>query len=107
MHQNQTYGGFVRNTDGSIVLVNYPGANETDWLGFAASGQIAGRYMDSAYLRHGCFGPVSGPYTRFDVAGANQTSPVASNSAGQRVAQSTNLIISSSLAWWAGTRKRA
>ena len=50
-HQDQTYGGFVRNTDGSIVWVNYPGALETDWLGFAAAGQIAGRYMDSPWLK--------------------------------------------------------
>ena len=82
-HANQTYGGFVRNTDGSIILINFPGAIETDWVGFAGSNQIAGRYSDSAYREHGFFGPVSGPYTSFDVPGAKQTSPTAGNSVGQ------------------------
>jgi hypothetical protein len=39
--------------------------------------------MDSTYREHGFFGPVSGPYTRFDVSGVKQTAPVASNSAVQ------------------------
>src|SRR5215471_8175057 len=82
-HTNQTYGGLMRNTDGSIVLINFPGAMQTDWVGFAGSNQVAGRYSDSAYMDHGFVGPVSGPYTSFNVSGAKQTSPSASNSAGQ------------------------
>src|SRR5215471_21424192 len=56
-HTNQTYGGFIRNTDGSIVLINFPGAMQTDWVGFAATNQVAGRYSDSAYMDHGFVGP--------------------------------------------------
>lgn len=80
---NQTYGGFVRNTDGSIINIDYPGALSTDWIGFAGSNQIAGSYTDSLYAEHGFLGPVSGPYTEFDYPGAKQTTPMAANSAGQ------------------------
>jgi hypothetical protein len=66
-HSNQTYGGFVRNTDGSIIAIDYPGSISTDWIGFAGSDEIAGSYTDSGYLQHGFFGPISGPYSSFDV----------------------------------------
>src|SRR5882757_1417615 len=59
---SQVYGGFVRNTDGSIVLINVPAAISTDFVTFSVSGQIAGTYSDSSYLQHGFSGPVAGPY---------------------------------------------
>jgi hypothetical protein len=39
-HADQKYGGFIRNTDGSIIDINYPYAISTDWIGFAGSNQI-------------------------------------------------------------------
>jgi len=78
---------FVRNTDGSIVLTDAPVG---DWVGFAATGNIVGRYMDAAAVEHGYVGPIAGPFTTFDVSGATGTYPARSNSAGQIVGFWTN-----------------
>jgi hypothetical protein len=78
---------FIRNTDGSITLTNAPAS---DWVGFSGTGNIVGRYQDSAAVEHGYVGPIAGPFTTFDVSGATGTYPWKSNSAGQIVGAWTN-----------------
>jgi hypothetical protein len=79
----QVYDGFVRNADGSIVLVSVPGSISTDFVTLAGAGRIAGRFSDSSYAEHGFIGLVGGPYSTFDVPGAKSTSPTAANSFGE------------------------
>lgn len=78
---------FIRNTDGSITLTDAPAS---DWAGFSGTGNIVGRYQDSAAVEHGYVGPIAGPFTTFDVSGATGTYPAKSNSAGQIVGYWTN-----------------
>jgi len=73
---------FLRNTDGSISTLSAPAA---DWIGFCGTNALAGRYQDAAAVEHGFVGPISGPFTSFDVAGSTGTYAWKANSAGQIV----------------------
>ena len=73
---------FIRNADGSISVLGAPAA---DWIGFSGTNRLAGRYQDAMAVEHGFVGPISGPFTSFDVAGATGTYPWKANSAGQIV----------------------
>jgi hypothetical protein len=71
---------FVRNTDGTITLTSAPSGS--DWAGFWGSSGIFGRYADANGTEHGYFGPITGPFTQFDVAGSTGTYPTHSNASG-------------------------
>jgi hypothetical protein len=71
---------FVRNTDSTITLTGAPSGS--DWAGFWGTSGIFGRYADANGTEHGYFGPIAGPFTQFDVAGAAGTYPTNSNAAG-------------------------
>lgn len=75
-------GDFLRNTDGSISML---GAPSGDWIGFCGTKALAGRYQDAMAIEHGFVGPISGPFTSFDVAGSTGTYAWKANSAGQIV----------------------
>jgi hypothetical protein len=75
-------GDFLRNTNGSISLLGAPAA---DWIGFCGMNELAGRYQDAAGVEHGFVGPITGPFTSFDVAGSTGTYAWKANSAGQIV----------------------
>jgi hypothetical protein len=75
-------GGYVRDASGKITLVQITGAS-TYPQSFVGTGSIAGYYTDASGTEHGFFGPVGGPYTRFDVTGAVSTYIASGNSAGQ------------------------
>jgi hypothetical protein len=77
-----TGGDFIRNVDGSISVLGAPAA---DWIGFCGTNALAGRYQDAAAVEHGFVGPISGPFTSFDVAGSTGTYAWKANSAGQIV----------------------
>jgi hypothetical protein len=77
-----TGGDFLRNTDGRISQLGAPAA---DWIGFCGTNALAGRYQDAAAIEHGFVGPITGPFTSFDVAGATGTYAWKANSAGQIV----------------------
>src|SRR6516164_6031813 len=73
---------FIRTADGSISVLGAPAA---DWIGFCGTNALAGRYQDAAAVEHGFVGPISGPFTSFDVAGSTGTYAWKANSAGQIV----------------------
>jgi hypothetical protein len=73
---------FLRNTDGSISVLGAPAA---DWIGFCGTNSLAGRYQDATAVEHGFVGPISGPFTSFDVAGSTGTYAWKANSGGQIV----------------------
>ena len=83
---------FVRNTDGSITLTDAPAS---DWAGFSGTDDIVGRYQDQNYVEHGYVGPITGPFTTFDVSGSTGTYPAHANASGQIVGYWTDSAKSS------------
>ena len=73
---NNVYHGFLRKTDGSILVFDAPGAdtNEGDFNGtFPAGGNdaglIAGYYIDTNNVSHGFLRSPNGSLTKFDPPG--------------------------------------
>jgi probable HAF family extracellular repeat protein len=73
--------GFMRDTDGSIISLDPPGAINSYAVAFNRAGQIVGTYADSSSVYHGYLWSQAEGFTTFDVA-SGDTSPTDMNAAG-------------------------
>lgn len=67
---NDKSHGFVRLVDGTVSVVDVPGARGTVALARDNRGEIYGRYLDTENVYHGFVLKRSGKVHRFDVPGA-------------------------------------
>ncbi len=84
MDSNSVWHGFVRNSSGSLIEFDAPGASTqanqgTQALGINSSGTVVGYFADSQLLSHSYIRSADGTLTTFDVAGAGHVSTIASS----------------------------
>ena len=76
-----TTHGFLRNTEGTFVSLDPPGATFSYARAVSDTGQVLGGYVDSNFVNHGFLWSPDGEYTTIDV-GSGSTYPIDMNPAG-------------------------
>jgi len=87
------FHGYVRRSDGSLRIVDVPGASNeasrsaagTALLGLTDSGWISGHYWDARHVEHGYVASPDGAFYAIDVPGALSTSGGGLNASGEVV----------------------
>ncbi len=67
---SRNVGGFLRNPNGSIIVIQPFAAPAAEATGINDSGQIVGYYTDAANVNHGFLRNADGTYISFDAPGA-------------------------------------
>jgi hypothetical protein len=76
--------GFLRNPDGTFVVLHPTGAMTSFGIAVNDAGQVLGGYLDSSFVNHGFLWNPDGTYTNIDI-GSVSTAPTAMNRAGDIV----------------------
>ena len=64
------FHGFLRDTDGAITTIDFPGAGDTTVFGINNSGQLAGAHREAPDFIYTGFVSDGGEFTNVDVPGA-------------------------------------
>jgi uncharacterized membrane protein len=87
---DDTIHGFFRKANGTMTVLDLPGAIATYPYAINLEGQIAGQYMDASALVHAFLLQRNGTLHTFDVAGSNGMQVTAINLGGQIVGYYTD-----------------
>lgn len=82
-HLGVIYHGFVT-VAGTTTQYDYPGAKNTNVIGYGPGGAVYGNYVDDRYREHG-FVDIGGTYYPIDIPRARQTYIIAVNAQGSVV----------------------
>lgn len=86
MDGSQVIHSYLREVDGTIKIIDFPGSSDTRALGINNAGQIVGSYGDSAGNTHGFIRVLTGTPTTFDAPGTTHfTQILAVNNFGEMV----------------------
>lgn len=77
--------GFMRDINGNITVIEFPGAKQTQVLGIDSSGRVAGVFSNDNVVSQAFVREVDGSFTTIEVADSTYTTVVAMNPGGEIV----------------------